>query len=52
MFCDASGYHETIKNILQELDWKMKVFIFGGQIEDTKLVSNLLLETGDECNFV
>lgn len=53
MFCDVDAYQKSIKQILNELEWKMKVFTFGEyRIDDTEPVANLLLETGDEDGFV
>lgn len=52
LFCDTSAYQESIKHILNELDWNMKVFTFGGPTGDTEPVSKLLSETGDEDDFV
>lgn len=52
IFCDADAYHKCIKCILNELNWEIKVFTFGGRIDDTAPVANLLLETGNEHDFV
>lgn len=51
MFCDVDAYQKSIKQILNELEWKMKVFTFEDRIDDTDPVANLLLETGDEDDF-
>ena len=52
IFCDVNGYQKSIKPILNELEWEIKVFTFGGQIDDTERVSSLLVETGTEHDFV
>lgn len=51
LFCDVSSF-DDIKQIISELKWKIKVFTFDMHTDGTESVSNLLLETGDECNFV
>lgn len=51
MFCDIDAYQKSVKQILNELEWKMKVFTFEGRIDDAEPVCNLFIETGVEHNF-
>lgn len=51
MFCDESAYEET-SQILKELNFDVKFFIFGRPIDDLETVESLFVETGNESNFV
>lgn len=51
LFCDANSYN-GIKEILKKLTWNVKVFIFGERIDGLEPFENLLVETGEESNFV
>lgn len=51
MFCDAASYTNIIA-ILNDLKLNIKVLTFGDHINGAESVQQLLLETGDEHNFV
>lgn len=51
IFCDSNVYNQ-LKNALNELEFDVKVFTFGGNIDGVETVKNLLLETGDESKFL
>lgn len=51
LFCDANSYN-GIYEILKNIQWTMKIFIFGAQIDGLESFENLLIETGEEKNFV
>lgn len=51
VFCDMEIF-EVIKDCLNELNNKAKVFTFGGRKGDSTQVENLLIETNEENNFV
>lgn len=51
LFCDMNSYN-ALKEILKTLSWDMKVFTFVDHIDDTESFNNLLIETGEENNFM
>lgn len=51
MFSDAKSYG-IIAEILSELKMNIKIFVFGDRINGSESVESLLVETGEEENFV
>lgn len=51
IFCDADVYNQ-MNEALEELSFKIEVFTFCGKVDGLEPVDNLLVETGDEPNFV
>lgn len=50
VFCDVNAFNET-NEALKELEWEVKVFTFGGQIDGVEPIENLLVESGNENEF-
>lgn len=51
IFCDTSAY-DQLEEALKELKSNVNVFIFGKRIDGLEPAENLLIETGEENNFV
>lgn len=51
LFCDPAAF-DNCEEIIKKITWKMKVFTFDEDLDGMGPVSNLLLETGDESDFV
>lgn len=51
VFCD-SNVHGLVKECLSELQNDAVIFTFGGHMDGSEPVERLLVETGDERNFV
>lgn len=51
MFCDATMY-ALVKECLTELGNTAKIFTFGGQVDDSEPVENLLVKNGNEEDFL
>lgn len=51
IFCDSDVYHQ-LNAALKELNFDVKVFTIGEQIDGLEPIENLLVETGYEKNFV
>lgn len=51
IFCDADLYHQ-LNEAMEELTFNVIIFTIGGKIDDVEPIENLLVETGDEKNFV
>lgn len=49
-FCDV-GACGQLNEALKELKFNVKVFTFGGRVDDLEPVENLLVETGEENDF-
>lgn len=51
LFCDAEPCPVIIE-ALQELKWSLEIFTFGDRVDGFEPAENLLVETGDEENFM
>lgn len=51
IFCDADVY-ELLNEVMKEISHNVKVFTIGGKIDGVEPIEHLLVDTGDEKNFV
>lgn len=51
IFCDASFY-EKVRESVNELGLEAEIITIGGQCGDSEPLENLMVENGDESNFM